>query len=220
MKRNVILGFFLIGAAVCGMSRLEAATLSVGSSIFNPVESAPTGTIVDTLVSPFTVPGKYSGTLTSRVIQGDGTNPYGGLTFEYVLSNDLLSINPLTAVTINGYASSLTDASYVAGGRAPTTVDRLTADVVGFRFVAPVFIPGFGLYGNGALSPGETSSRLVIQTDLNGYRTDSRKSSTVPWPRLQLCACARADSIDTCWSRHFIRDRLRRPQKMISVAAP
>lgn len=173
MQRIMIVGFVFLATAVCGIGGADAATLTVGSSLFNPVEPAPTGAVIDTLVSPFSVPGKYAGTLTSRVIQGDGTNPYGGLTFEYVLASSSLSTNPLTAVTINGYATSLTDASYVAGNRAPTTVDRLTADVVGFRFVAPVFIPGFGLYGNGALSPGETSSRLIIQTNLSGYRTDT-----------------------------------------------
>jgi hypothetical protein len=148
------------------------ATLSVGGSVFNPVEPDPTGGIViDSMTMPFSVPGKYSGSLTSQVISGDPSNPYGGLTFTYSLTSNPGSVNVLTALTVNGYASSLTDVSYRLPGVGPTNIDRLTADVIGFRFMPTVFIPGFGLYGNGVITGGTTSALMVVQSNLKAYTT-------------------------------------------------
>jgi hypothetical protein len=171
VRCKLISGFVVAACALAACGVASAATLSVGGSLFNPVGVNPTGgAIIDTLTVPFTVAGKYSGTLTSNVISGDPSNPYGGLTFTYTLVNTAVSANPLTALTVNGYGSALTDANYKLPGQAPTTIDRLSADVVGFRFVAPVFVPGFGIYGNGALSPGSTSSLLVVQTNRSSYQ--------------------------------------------------
>jgi len=114
---------------------------------------------------PFAAPG-YTGTLISTVIAGDITNPYGGLTFTYRLSNAAGSIHEIGRLTINDYIGWLTDASFQAppAGLPPTLVNRsISGDVMGFSFVgAPV--------GLGALLPGLTSALLVIQTDAPAFK--------------------------------------------------
>ena len=65
-----------------GRSAPSANQLAVG-------ETDPTGgTVLSSLSAPF-VAGTYSGTLISQVISGDPSNPLGGLTFTYLLTNNL-----------------------------------------------------------------------------------------------------------------------------------
>jgi hypothetical protein len=134
--------------------------LTAGSSLFTaPVEAPVVGATVASLTSPFATP-LFSGSLTSLVIAGDATNPYGGLTFVYILHNDIAGPNSLNRVTLNGFAGWLTDGSTDAGpGVAPISVDRdLTSNVVGFSFLS--LLPGYT-----RITPGATSRALVVQTD-------------------------------------------------------
>ena len=120
------------------------------------------------------VAATFHGTLTSSVIIGDTTNPFGAgaLTFIYQLSNDAGSMHSMERLTVNSFLGTLTDASYqVAAGQAPVTplvaptlIDRsITGDVVGFSFLAPIPAP-VGI-GNGVITPGSTSAILVVQTN-------------------------------------------------------
>ena len=141
----------------------NASPLVAGQTIYPaPGEPDPVGGQVacGPLVQPFTT-ANFSGVLTTTVIAGDVSNPYGGLTFTYVVSNDASSLNTQARLSINGYAGFLTDASYQAppAGVRPTLVDRsASSDVVGFSFLgAPA---GFGPIG-----PGQQSALLVVQTN-------------------------------------------------------
>ena len=165
-QAHVVLTRILVAAFVLCVACApfaQAAPLIVGGSIFpTPAEPDPVGgqTVCGPLVAPYST-ATFSGTLTSAVIFGDTTNPYGGLTFTYVVSNDASSSNVNARLSVNGYDGFLTDASYQvpASGVVPTYVDRqLPGDVVGFSFLGmPV--------GFGAIEPGQSSSLLVIQTN-------------------------------------------------------
>jgi hypothetical protein len=131
-----------------------------------PGEANPVGgTVVGTLTVPVVTPS-FTGSLTANVIANDTTNALGGLTFTYLLSNDLTSTHPIGRMTINGFEGFSTDASYLAPttGRAPTLANRPVADVIGFSYLAGV--------GPGVLSPGLTSALLVIQTNAPAFQED------------------------------------------------
>lgn len=140
----------------------NAAPLVAGQTIYPaPGEPDPVGGQVacGPLVQHFTT-ANFSGFLTSTAIIGDASNPYGGLTFTYVVSNDATSVNTEARLSINGYAGFLTDASYQPGVDVrPTLVDRsASSDVVGYSFLgAPA--------GFGPIAPGQQSDLLVVQTN-------------------------------------------------------
>ena len=118
---------------------VHAAPLAPGMTIPAPAEPDPTGgaPVAGGLPVPF-ASANYTGTLTSTVIAGDPSNPLGGLTFTYLLSNDASSLNSLERMTISSFAGFATDVSYQvpAAGVPPTFIDRnpIPADVVGFSF--------------------------------------------------------------------------------------
>jgi hypothetical protein len=152
----------------------DAAPLVVGQTQFpvaredtNPSPGATDIVGFPPLVAPFVGLG-FSGTLTSRALTNDGTNPFGpgALTFTYQLTNDATSAHVIHRMTIGvGGLPGLTDVSYQGSSPfniAPTLADRSTADVIGFSFVDP--IPGVpGVFGN--IPPGGSSKLLVLQTN-------------------------------------------------------
>jgi hypothetical protein len=154
---SVVVFFSLSALAV------HAAPLAPGASIPAPAEPDPTGGVPVAGGLPVAfASANYTGTLTSTVIAGDPSNPLGGLTFTYLLTNDASSLNSLERMTISSFAGFATDVSYQfpAAGVPPTFIDRnpLPGDVVGFSFFsAPI--------GSGAILPGTNSALLVIQTD-------------------------------------------------------
>jgi hypothetical protein len=146
-----------------------AAPLPVGGSILVPGQAGPVGGVlaapplIETLTSP-----TFTGTLVSEVIAGDASNPFGGLTFVYQVTNNLVSPDAIERVTIDNYTGFTVDASYQtpAAGQIPTLADR-PGDQVGFSFINPVpAIPGFG---HGVLAQGATSALLVLQTNAPAY---------------------------------------------------
>jgi hypothetical protein len=156
----------------------HASLLPVGGAILTPPEPNPgLGIVVGSLVQPFTTPagvGQYSGTLTTTVIQNDPTNPFAGignpnpanhgLTFVYQLHNDAISATSIERMTNIDFTPFLTDVSYQPGiGLPPTSTDRTSAaGVIGWSFTgAPL--------GLGRLSPGFTSTLMVVQTDAPGF---------------------------------------------------
>jgi hypothetical protein len=158
----LVLGFTLAALALPAAS--HAAILPVGGQI-NPTtvppladEGIPGGTVLANLVSPFAGIG-FSGTLTSRVLQNDPSNPFpNGLTFTYQVSNAAASVHVLHRLTSSNYTGFSTDVSFgPAPGVPPSQADRTTADVVGFNFVEA---PG----GLGLIPPGSQSRLLVVQT--------------------------------------------------------
>ena len=147
----------------------SAATLAPGALLHPaPGEAGPTGGVVlATTTLPFVSP-TYTGTLTSTVIRGDTTNPFGAnaLTFTYVISNGP-GTHSINRFSVNGYDGFSVDSSYQtpipAGTVAPAYTDRETnGSSVGFSFVsAPV--------GAGTLGPSSTSSTLVLQTNATTF---------------------------------------------------
>lgn len=183
-----------------------AAPLPSGSALV-PVPSAAepvSGTVLDTLASPFAVPGSFAGTLTTTVIQGDTSNPFGGLTFVYEFNNTS-GPNSIGRLSIDRYLGVLADVSFDSGstGVAPALADRNPyGDVIGFSFfpLAQVLDP---LGETGFLTPGSHTRRLVVQTNAPDYRdavgslidggvTQAATFAPVPEPAtaaLALAAC-------------------------------
>lgn len=158
-KATILLAGFAVVASLAGA--VQAAPLLNGAVMWPvAVEPDPVGGVVlAQMMAPFAGP-KFSGTLTSTVIAGDVSNPYGGLTFTFLLQNNPTSIDEIGRLTINNFTGFLTDVSYQLGnGQAPAIADRNPAgDVIGFSFFgAPI--------GSGLLRPGATSQLLVIQTN-------------------------------------------------------
>jgi hypothetical protein len=149
-------------------SLATAGPLLNGTSVLALGEPDPIGGIV--VAGGIPVPfasATFSGLLTSTVLTGDASNPFGlnALTFTYLLSNNPGSPDPIGRLTINSYVGVLVDASYHVppGGLPPTLITRsLGGDTVGFNFVsAPV--------GLGELLPGMTSALLVLQTSSQNF---------------------------------------------------
>ena len=159
--RNATIGAAVLATLGCLAGSAGASPLVPGSVNW-PVVAEPDpvgGAVVALTVSPFAGP-KFSGTLTSTVIAGDPSNPFGGLTFTYLLQNDVTSIDEISRMTINDFTGFLTDVSYQIppAGLAPAYVDRnIAGDVIGFSFQGAPF-------GQGSLLPGQTSALLVVQT--------------------------------------------------------
>jgi hypothetical protein len=162
----------VIGAlsmSFCGLSSASGAGLAIGGTLFPaPGEADPTGgaVIFTTGTLPFVAP-TFTGTLESAVISGDPSNPFGGLTFAYLLSNGAGSPNDIGRLTVVDFTGWMTDASWQTGsalaplppggGFAPALIDRSTPDVVGFSFL--------GVLGLTTLKPGATSTWMVVQTN-------------------------------------------------------
>jgi hypothetical protein len=167
---------------IFGFARTAHGTLiNAGQTILAPAEPDPTGAFV--VLHSETLPvnaATFHGFLTSQVIVGDTSNPFGpgALTFTYLLSNDTTSMHSMERITVNSFLGTKTDVSYqVAAGTqapllpgvAPTLIDRsVLGDVVGFSFLAP--IPPPVSLGNGVITPGSTSALLVVQTDSLVFR--------------------------------------------------
>ena len=129
-----------------------------------PLGPLPGGALVAGGVPvPFATAG-FTGTLTSSVFAGDGTNPLGGLTFVYVLQNNVASPGEIDRITVASFAGFATDADYAPVGMVvPTLIDRSAdSSTVGFSFIQPPVGPG-------ALLPGQVSDMLVVYTDAPFY---------------------------------------------------
>ena len=162
------LGSALTLSLVAGAPAL-ADPLLPGTSLVPVIgEPDPTGgTTVAWMSQPFNSPGFYSGTLTSVVISGDPSNPYGGLTFVYIINNEPTSRHSLGRLTVNGYGGFLVDASFKSpvalGDTAPAIADRdAVGDMIGFSFFA-------GLNGSNRVLPGGVSAMLVLQTNATSW---------------------------------------------------
>ncbi len=143
-------------------STAQGALINVGDTLFPaPGEADPAGpfVVVASLSQPFNA-GTFSGVLTSEVLTGDTSNPFGGVTFTYRVSNSPNSQNVEARLTVNGYTGWQTDGGYQIplSGLRPALADRQTADVVGFSFLAAPL-------GVGPIQPGQQSTLLVIQTN-------------------------------------------------------
>jgi hypothetical protein len=156
MKISWINATAVCGMLLAGISNLQAISLVPNSSIPLPSEAEPVGA---SLVTSSTINFNavtFSGTLTSKVWSGDTSNPHGGLTFTYELSNNLLSADPIERFTLSSYAGFLVDASYNGAGILPTAVQRNAAgNQISFNFSG---------IGEGTLIQGGSTPVLILQT--------------------------------------------------------
>jgi hypothetical protein len=142
---------------------------SGGVLVPSPGEADPTGgAVVASQAVPFSVPGAFSGVLTSKVISGDPSNALGGLTFTYQITNDGVSgpnsIGRLSVADFTGWGDA---ASYQSSsvGVVPGSIDRQpSGDVVGFNFLPTPLDPLTAF-----LAPLTGSRILVLQTDAPSY---------------------------------------------------
>lgn len=137
---------------VSAASPARAALLSPGDS-FAPPTGLLGGTLLDTLVSPFSH-ANFTGTLSSYVYGSDPNNPYGGLTFAYQVANGPAENggHDLRELITTSWGATITDVAYVSGsGVAPTVVDRLNPGAIRWQFLVP---------------PVDNSALLVVHTDV------------------------------------------------------
>src|SRR5262249_35564919 len=117
------------------------------------------GSIIASTTSPFSS-GTFAGSLVSAVYTNDAANPYGGLTFTYLLNLSSSSVQSVSQVTVSAFDSFLTDISYNpgSGGVAPSNFSRSSdGSVVRFSFFSP------------NVNPGTNSALVVVQTGSQAY---------------------------------------------------
>ena len=181
----------------------QATLMAPGSTQLAAPEVAPVGgTIVGGGVPvAFTEP-TVSGTLTTTVYQNDSSNPLGGLTFTFLVQNDVSSPDEIGRFTVSGFKGWLTDVSFQVptAGVQPTLQDRNTSgNVIGFDFIGLPF-------GAGMLAPGQTSALMVIQTNapsftpalahvIDGFSVEVSSFAPIPEPLTVLGMLASAGSI-------------------------
>src|SRR6185369_3311586 len=134
-----------------------------------------------TLVKPFATPpgpSSYSGVLTTTVIRNDPSNPnsnpgdpditHHGLTFVFELHNDATSLASLARMTNIDFSSFVSDVSYQTPttGVLPTSTDRSAGGgaVIGWNF---------SQLNLGKINPGQTSAKLVVQTNAPGFISEN-----------------------------------------------
>ena len=126
ISRFVVLGLVLLPTLV---SQVQGSAYSLLPGTVMPAQPSlfPIGgTVLQSLTAPFSS-SVMSGTLTSQVISGDTSNPFGGgLTFTYRLTLTPNSVDDASQISIGSFAGFLTDVSYnlSLGGTAPTTFSR------------------------------------------------------------------------------------------------
>jgi hypothetical protein len=187
------LGLLFLGTFIACQTA-AAAPLGPGALLYPvPAETTPTSPGVATLAvqeTPF-VTSTYSGTLLSRVIQGDTRNPFaGGLTFIYQLRNNQ-GTHSINRLSINGFQGFMLDVTHESLspliGIPPVYADReVNGTSIGFSF-ADIAL------GEGPLDPGERSRPLIVHSNastftessafvLNGFATGVATYAPVPEP--------------------------------------
>jgi hypothetical protein len=166
MKPTLTPARFLLGATALSVALFAVPaqatiyTLAPGTSITANSSGAPVGgAIVGQVTDPYSS-GIMSGTLTSTVISGDASNPYGGLDFVYQFTVAPGSTDTASQLTVSSFAGLQTDVSYnsSSGTIAPTLFSRSSSgDVLRFSFFTP------------DVAAGQTTELLVVQTSAHTF---------------------------------------------------
>jgi hypothetical protein len=168
ITKALLFAFALVNLAV-GTSR--ATLLSPGGVVLALPAFEPMGAkAIADITLPFSTP-TYSGTLRSTVWLGDTSNPLGGLTFSYILTNDAASTDSIRRLGVLGFGNFATDVNWslFLAGKAPTLADRTPGGaVVAFDFVGPLVIDDRTI-GAGPLDPGEKSRAMIVQTNARNF---------------------------------------------------
>jgi len=162
----------LLAVLALGVSSpVSAAPLTAGGVLFpTPIVPEPAGplSLVAADVQLISTP-TFDGVLSSLALSGDTNNPYGGLTFVYILSNVNTSADAIGRLAVTGWTGFLTDAGYgglFAPRPAPAFMDRDPAgDVIGATFSPNGIDPNADF-----LSPGLSSRAIFIRTDAPSWK--------------------------------------------------
>jgi hypothetical protein len=156
--------------ALAAMSPTAVAVpLAPGDTVFPDVLVGDPGTLLDSVLVPFTA-ATYDGEVRAAVYENAG----GTLDFYYQVSNLGGGVGQIARVTnflFSGFDTEVffrTDggsvgAGFVDGTKPPATADRNIlgpGDVVGFSFNPP---------DTGKVAPGETSNVLVVRTNATDF---------------------------------------------------
>jgi hypothetical protein len=164
-----------VGSLITSLS--HATLLTPGNGVSPSFEAEPVGaTLVTSLTTSFTGLNNvnavvFTGSLKSSVWSGDTSNPFGGLTFTYALTNDLNSLDTIGELNLASFAGFLTDVSVNGPGVIPLAITRSGAVPNPFgskiSFLLLTGPPGF----QENLLPGQYTSLLIVQTDALDYTT-------------------------------------------------
>ena len=161
-------------AAVLSFAPANATPLLPGGSASLFLEPEPVGAslVASTNVSftgvNFFGDTKFTGSLLSQVWSGDSSNPFGGLTFTYILSNDNSSVDAIGRLTLSSFGGYSTDVSFFTNtfsGVIPFNAVRSggSGDQIDFNLLSGP--PNF----QHNLLPGESTYLLVLQTSSPVY---------------------------------------------------
>lgn len=160
-----VLGCVLGGVVITQATPLAPGTASPLFPEFEPLGATLVATTNVTFAGiNFFGNVNFTGTLQSSVWAGDASNPFGGLTFTYLLHNDAASLDALGRLTLSRYAGFLTDVSFNGPGVVPfNAVRSVTGDQIDFNLLSgpPAFQHN--------LLPGQSTALLIIQTDSPVY---------------------------------------------------
>lgn len=160
----------MLGCVLGGVVTTQAVPLAPGTASPLFPESEPLGaTLVATTNVAFAGINffgnvNFTGTLQSSVWAGDASNPFGGLTFTYLLHNNAGSLDALGRLTLSRYTGFFTDVSFNGPGVVPFNVVRSgSGDQIDFNLLSgpPTFQHN--------LLPGQSTALLIIQTDSPVY---------------------------------------------------
>lgn len=172
MKAFVTFKSLALVAALSTSVATQAAPLLPGGSSPVLLEPDPSGaTLVASTNVSFTGINffgvtKFTGTLVSEVWSGDTSNPFGGLTFTYLLGNDSSSLDAIGRLTLSSFSNYQTDVSFFTNapgsGVIPLNAVRSAGgDQIDFNLLSPSFQHN--------LLPGQSTMLLVLQTSSQVY---------------------------------------------------
>jgi hypothetical protein len=173
---------------------IDPYVLAPGAFVTAQSSTYPTGgSALSTTTSPFNN-GAISGTLVSKVITNDASNPYGGLTFTYQLSLNPGSPDSSSLMTVSSYDNFSTDVSFnnLGGEVNPSNFGRDSNGAV-VRF----------FFSNPNIGPNATGALVVVQTGALSFQStmagiidgltvnvSSLAPRTVPEPEMGACLLA------------------------------
>lgn len=165
ISRILAASLFLSAVLLALPSPASIYTLPPGGNIAASSSTFGTGgTLLYTTNLPF-ASSTIDGTVISSVYSGDPSNPYGGLTFTYLLtlSGPPGTVDSVSELTAGGYGGFQTDVSYnmAAGEVAPSNFSRSSA---------PGSVLQFFFSNNGGIALGETGALIVVQTDASNFQ--------------------------------------------------
>jgi hypothetical protein len=157
--------FLSVCSFTLSVSALSIYTLPPGGNdtAFSSPYPVGVGAPLATVTSPF-ISSTIDGTVISSVYSGDLSNPYGGLTFTYLLELSNSSTDSSSEMTVGSYGGFTVDVSYNqnGGGVAPSNFTRSGGTGGTIRFLWSA---------NGGLQPGQNGALVVVQTGEQSYTT-------------------------------------------------